>query len=126
MKRGMSGGAHRGPVQPTRQRRTLRFMQILLVLISGALMVLAGYSWGRVDGFQDGRREGNIEAPSSPSMVQTVVLVALGGITIGAAALLQDRAGGVRMPTPARLEELAGRVESAAIERAEKVAEESR
>lgn len=106
-----------------RQRRTIRFVQILLVLVSGALMMFAGYSYGRADGYDDGRRAGEIDAPKEPSIVQTVVLVTLGGVAIAGAGLLQG-AGGVRIPTPARLEELTGRAESAAVERAEKVARE--
>ena len=125
MKRAVTGGAHRGPVAPTRQRRTIRFVQILLVLISGALMTFAGYSYGRVDGYRDGAQRGAIDAPREPSIVQPAVLVILGGVTIAAAGLLSDR-GGVRMPTPARLEELAGRAEGAALTRAEEVASEGR
>lgn len=119
MKRSISGGAHRGPVGIDRQRRTIRFVQVLLVLISGGLMMLAGYSYGRVTGYDDGRKAGAIDAPKEPSIVQTVVLVTLGGITIGAAGLLGGP-GGVRIPTPARLDELSGRAEEAAIERAER------
>lgn len=118
MKRGMVGGTHRGPVAPTRQRRTVRLMQALLVLISGGLMVLAGYSWGRLEGYEAGRRAADLDAPRRPSVVQTVVLVTLGGMTIVLAGALSAH-GAVRMPTPARLDELAGRAEAVAIERAE-------
>jgi hypothetical protein len=48
--------------------------------------------------------------------------VVIGGITIAAAAALQDR-GSVRLPTPARLDELAGRAESVALEKAGSIAE---
>jgi hypothetical protein len=122
MKRQMGGGSHRGPVAITRQRRTIRFVQLILVLISGGLMMLAGYSYGKVTGYEDGRRSGDFDAPEKPSIVQTAVLVTLGGITIGAAGLLQVR-GGVRVPTPARLEEFTARAEAAAVERAERIAE---
>ncbi|CAN5724244.1 hypothetical protein BH24ACT26_BH24ACT26_19720 [soil metagenome] len=121
MKRGMGGGAHRGPVALTRQRRTIRFVQALLILIAAGLLMFAGYSLGRVDGYGDGRRAGELDAPRGPSVLQTVVLAALGsGALIGAFLVQGD--GGVRIPTPARLEELTGRAESAAVERAEKMA----
>ena len=125
MKRGMGGGTHRGPVGIDRQRRTIRFVQILLVLISGGLMMLAGYSYGRVTGYDDGREAAEFDAPKKPSIVQTLVLVTLGGVTIGAAALLGGP-GGVRIPTPARLEELTGRAEAAAVERADRIAAEKK
>lgn len=96
----MGGGAHRGPVAPTRQRRTIRLTQVLLVLISGALTMFAGYSLALDRG-----------------VAQVVVLVILGGIAIGAAGLLSDGPS-VRIPTPARLDELAGRAESVALEKA--------
>ena len=121
MKRAVTGGAHRGPVAPTRQRRTIRFVQILLILTAAALVAFAGYSYGRVDGFDSGKRAGEIDAPREPSTVQTVVLVILGGVAFGAALLLQERSA-VRIPTPSKLDELAGRAEQVAIERAEEVA----
>jgi hypothetical protein len=121
MKRSIGGGTHRGPVGINRQRRTIRFVQALLVLISGGLMMLAGYSYGRVTGYEDGREAEGFDAPKKPSIAQTLVLVTLGGITIGAAGLLGGP-GGVRIPTPARLDELSGRAEAEAIERAEKTA----
>jgi hypothetical protein len=124
MKRSMGGGAHRGPVALARQRRTIRFVQLLLVLIAGGLMMLAGYSYGRHRGYADGLRAGDFDAPKKPSIVQTLVLVTLGGAAIGAAGLLGGP-GGVRIPTPARLEELTGRAEDAAIARAEAIAEQS-
>jgi hypothetical protein len=121
MKRSMAGGTHRGPVGLRRQRRTLRIVQMLLVIIAAALFVFAGYSLGKVDGYGDGRRAEGINAPRPPSPVQSVVLVVLASGSLVAAFLLQGE-GGIRMPTPARLDELAGRAEGAAVERAEKVA----
>ena len=121
MKRAVTGGAHRGPVAPTRQRRTIRFVQILLLLTTAALLAFAGYSYGRADGYQAGQRAGEIDAPREPSQVQTVVLVVLGGIAFGAALLLQERSA-VRIPTPVKLDELTERAEQVAIERAEEVA----
>jgi hypothetical protein len=57
--------------------------------------------------------------------VQTVVLLALGGAALGAAATL-GTGGPLRVPTPARLEELVGRAEETAIRKAEAAAAESR
>jgi hypothetical protein len=125
MKRGMSGGAHRGPVAVTRQRRTIRLVQLLLVAIAAGLFVFAGYSLGRVAGYDDGRRADRLDAPRRPSAVQTVVLLALGGAALGAAATL-GTGGPLRVPTPARLEELVGRAEETAIRKAEDAAAESR
>ena len=113
----MGGGNVRGPVGIVRQRRTIRFVQICLVLIAAALLMLAGYSMGRVKGFEQGRR-GTVGAPAAPSSAKTVVIAVLGLGALGAAVLLQGQ-GGVRLPVPARLEELTGRAESVAIERAE-------
>ena len=118
----MLGGATRGPVEAGRQRRTIRLVQVLLVLISGALMMLAGYSFGRYQGYLSAQGA-SFDRPRRPSPLQPVVLVLLGGITIAAAASLQER-GAVRLPTPARLDELAGRAEDAAIARAEQLAEQ--
>lgn len=123
MKRDIAGGAHRGPVAATRQRRTIRFVQILLVLIAGGLMALAGYSLGRVHGYDAGRRANELDAPRRPSVVQTIVLVSLGGVSIALAGAL-GAGGVVRLPTPARVDELAGRAESVAIQRAEESATE--
>lgn len=117
----MAGGAHRGPVAPTRQRRTLRFVQILLVLTAAGLIAFAGYSYGRVDGYDDGKRAADLDPPRPPSVVQTIVLVVLGAVALTGAVLLQD-GNSVRIPTPARLDELAGRAEQSAIERAEEIA----
>lgn len=121
MKRQMAGGAHRGPVAPNRQRRTIRFVQLLLVLAAAGLLAFAGYSYGRADGYDAGKRAGAIDAPREPSQVQTVVLVVLAGLAFAAATLLQENST-VRVPTPSRLDELAGRAEKVAIERAEEVA----
>lgn len=119
MKRAIGGGAHRGPVALRRQRRTIRLVQVLLVLIAGALLMFAGYALGRSDGFEAGRRAGALEAPRRPSVVQPIVLAILGvGALVGALAVQGD--GGVRIPTPARLEELTGRAEAAAVERAQR------
>ena len=117
----MTGGAHRGPVGLQRQRRTIRFMQVLLVLLATGLLLFAGFSLGRKDGFEAGTRAGTVDAPRSPSAVQVVVLTMMGLTAFGGAFLLGGP-GAVRVPTPARLEELAGRAEQAAIERAEEAA----
>ena len=122
MKRAMLGGSTRGPVEAGRQRRTIRLVQVLLVLISGALMMLAGYSFGRYQGYE-AAQEASFDRPRPPSALQPLVLVLLGGVTIAAAASLQER-GAMRLPTPARLDELAGRAEDAAIARAESFAAE--
>lgn len=105
MKRGMVGGAYRGPVGVGRQRRTIRFVQILLVLIAAGLLMFAGYSMGRRSGFDDGRRAGDIDAPTQPAASQTFVVALLGLGALGAAIALQTD-GGVRLLTPARLREL--------------------
>lgn len=100
MKRAVTGGTHRGPVALRRQKRTIRFVQVLLVLIAIGLAAFAGYS----------SRDG--------SLAQVLVTVVLGGVALAAAGALADGRD-VRIPTPARLDELAGRAERAAIERAE-------
>jgi hypothetical protein len=123
MKRSMGGGTHRGPVGLRRQRRTIRFVQILLVLTAAGLLLFAGYALGRTSGYDAGVAAGEIDAPRRPSSVQTLVLGALGLGALAGAVFLQGD-GTVRVPTPARLEELVGRAESQAIERAEKIAEE--
>ena len=117
----MAGGAHRGPVAPTRQRRTIRFIQLLLVLTAAGLLAFAGYSYGRADGYDAGKRATEIDAPREPSQVQTVVLVVIAGLAFAAATMLQESST-VRVPTPSRLDELAGRAEQVAIEKAEEVA----
>lgn len=121
MKRAALGGAHRGPVAPARQRRTIRFIQTVLILFAIGLFVLAGYSFGRATGFSEGRAAADIDAPREPSPVQGIVLVVLGSIALGGGLLL-SAGGAVRIPTPARLEELVGRAESVAVERAEEAA----
>lgn len=120
MKRAALGGAHRGPVAPARQRRTIRFIQLLLVLFGIGLFVFAGFALENVAGFDARTASGDIDAPRQPSLVQPVVLAAIGSIFIAGAVLLGGRT--VRVPTPARLEELVGRAESVAVERAEEVA----
>ncbi len=118
MKRAAVGGAHRGPVAVSRQRRTLRLVQGILVLLAAILFIYAGYSWGRSSGFEAGRQAADIDAPRRPGAGQTIVLTVIGGSILLAAFLLQS--GGVlRSPVPARLDELAGRAEDAAIARAE-------
>ena len=121
MKRSMAGGAHRGPVGPTRQRRTIRFIQLLLVATALALVAFAGYSYGRVHGYDAGKRVGDLDPPKPPSVGQSAALLALGAIALVGAALLQD-GGGVRIPTPAKLDDLASRAERTAIEKAEEIA----
>ena len=120
-KRAITGGTHRGPVAPSRQRKTIRFIQLLLVLTAAALLAFAGYSYGRADGYDAGKRASEIDAPREPSQVQTAVLVVIAGLAFAAATLLQENST-VRVPTPARLDDLAGRAEQVAIERAEEVA----
>jgi hypothetical protein len=110
-------------VAVTRQRRTIRLVQLLLVAIAAALFVFAGYSLGRVAGYDDGRRADRLDSPQRPSSVQTVVLLALGGVALGAAAML-GTGGVLRIPTPARLEELVGRAEATAIRKTEEAASE--
>ncbi|MEA2505663.1 MAG: hypothetical protein QOH48_281 [Actinomycetota bacterium] len=122
MKRSMGGGSYRGPVGLLRQRRTIRFVQISLVIVAAAFLMYAGYSQGRVSGFEQGRRANSIGAPKAPSQSKSVVLVILGLGALLPAVLLQGQ-GGVRLPVPARLEELTGRAESSAIERAEAASE---
>jgi hypothetical protein len=116
MKRSMAGGAHRGPPAHSRQRRTLRFMQILLAVIAAALFAYAGYSWGRTTGWEQGRSSREIDAPARPGPAQVIVLAVLGAGTLAGAWLIGGP-GPVRMPTPARLEELTGRARQAAAER---------
>jgi hypothetical protein len=116
----MSGGAHRGPVAAGRQRRALRLMQGLLVLVAAGLLMYAGYSLGVARGFDEGRRAGDLGAPTPPHATQTIALFVLGLGALGGAVALQG-GGYVRAPTPARLEELSGRAQTAAIRRAEEV-----
>ena len=106
---------------PSRQRRTIRFMQGLLVITAAGLFILAGYSLGRTDGYESGQRSSQVAPPRKPSNTQTVVLVTLGLVAFGGSFALGGP-GAVRVPTPARLDELAGRAETEAIERAEEAA----
>lgn len=99
MKRAATGGAHRGPVAPERQRRTIRFVQVTLGLIAVGLVVFGSFSF----------------AERSPS--QAVTLLFIGAVAGGAAYLLSDGSS-VRIPTPARLDELAGRAEQVALDKA--------
>jgi hypothetical protein len=122
MKRTMTGGTHRGPLGLRRQRRTIRFVQVLLVVTAAGLLLFAGYAWGRSAGYDAGARAHEIDAPRPPSGAQTIVLAVLGLTALGGAVVLQGD-GTVRIPTPARLDELAGRAERQAIERAEEAAE---
>jgi hypothetical protein len=124
MKRSMAGGAHRGPVAHGRQKKTVRFVQLLLVLLAAAALVFAGYSMGRRAGFDAATSASAGDPPRKPPVAQTIVLAVLGlGALVGAVAL--QTSDGVRIPTPARLDELAGRAESAAVERAEEIAAEN-
>jgi hypothetical protein len=123
MKRSMGGGAHRGPVAHSRQRRTIRFVQILLVLLAAGLLIFAGYSAGKRSGYEAGVRADAAGPPRKPPVAQTVVLVVLGLAGLAGAIALQG-SGDVRIPTPSRLDELAGRAESAAVQRAEELATE--
>jgi TRAP-type C4-dicarboxylate transport system permease small subunit len=124
MKRQMTGGSYRGPLGLRRQRRTIRFTQVLLVLLAAGLLMWAGYSWGKSTGYDEGVGAEEVGAPAPPSATQTVVLAALGTGALLGALLLQGGPETVRIPTPARLDELAGRAESAAVDRAEKIADE--
>lgn len=96
MKRAATGGAHRGPVAPTRQRRTIRFVQLTLGALALGLIAFGVYAVA--------------ERPAA----QAAVLIAIGLVCAGAAYLLSDGPS-VRVPTPARLDELAGRAEQVAI-----------
>lgn len=119
MKRAALGGAHRGPVAPTRQRRTIRFIQVLLLLFGVGLLAFAAVALVDTIGFEPVRA---IDAPREPSLVQPVVLTVVGAIFLGGGLLLGGRT--VRVPTPARLEELVGRAESVALEKAEQASRE--
>ena len=122
MKRGMAGGAYRGPVAHSRQRRTLRLVQVLMVLVAAGLLLFAGYGLGKKVGYDDGRRSGELGAPAQTSTGEVVVPAGLALLFLAGAFYLQAQ-GGLRMPSPARLDELAGRAEQVAVERAEKEAE---
>ena len=102
----MVGGAYRGPVGVGRQRRTIRFVQGLLVLIAALLLFFAGYSLGEAKGFGDGQRADALDAVvQRPAASQTIVLALL-GLGAFAAALLLQTEGGVRLLTPKKLLEL--------------------
>ncbi len=118
MKRAMTGGAHRGPLGLRRQRRTIRFVQLLLVAIGFGLAVFALASAADI-----GQRPMPGTLARSGSIAQPLVLGLVAAVVWGAAWLLADGRG-VRIPTPARLDELAGRAEGAAIARAEVAATE--
>jgi TRAP-type C4-dicarboxylate transport system permease small subunit len=124
MKRAVTGGAHRGPVAHTRQRRTIRLMQILLAIVAAGLFMFGGYSWGESAGYDRGRRASEIGAPGRPGAGQVIVPVVLGGVALAAAWMLGGR-DGARVPTPARLDEFSARAEAAAVERAERLAARS-
>lgn len=98
MKRQAIAGSHRGPVAPTRQRRTIRFVQLTLALIALGLLAFGVYS------------------VAERGVSQALVLVLIGVVAAGAAYLLSDGPS-VRVPTPARLDELAGRAEKVAIDK---------
>lgn len=83
--------------------------------------MFAGYSLGRVNGYEDGTSSDEIGAPTKPGAMEVVVPALLGLATLTGALLLQG-SGGIRMPSPARLDDLAGRAEQVAVERAEKAA----
>lgn len=116
MKRTMTGGTQRGPVAPARQVRTLRVMQLVLVLVGAGLLWLAGAELARGPGGGD-----VLAAHEARSPGKAIALVLLAATAFGGAAALQGR-DGVRLPTPARLEELAGRAEDVARRKAEEAA----
>jgi hypothetical protein len=123
MKRQAIAGTVRGPVGVNRQRRTLRLVQVILVLIAAGLLMFGGYALGKSAGYEDGQSSDELGGPSKPGIAETIVPVVLGLGALGAAIALQGPSG-LRMPTPARLDELAGRAEDAAIDRAETTASE--
>lgn len=98
MKRAVTGGAHRGPVAPTRQRRTIRSVQVTLGLLALGLWAFATFSF------------------AERTVSQALTLLFVGSVCAGGAYLLADGPS-VRIPTPARLDELAGRAESVAIDK---------
>ncbi|HEV3472319.1 MAG TPA: hypothetical protein VG408_03825 [Actinomycetota bacterium] len=117
MKRGMGGGSYRGPLGLRRQRRTIRFVQVLLIGVGFGLAGLALVSLGEVRDRPD-----PLTLAVEGSIAQPIVLGLLALFSWFAAWLLADGLGSVRIPTPARLDELAGRAEDAAIARAEEAA----
>src|SRR5688572_6305344 len=116
MKRPMLGGAHRGPVAPGRQRRTIRFVQVLLAAMGLGLIALTVASALEIVG-HDPSGFGSFDRPRPPSWGQPVVLAILACVSLAAAAAL-GVGRTVNLPTPARLEEFVGRAESVAIDRA--------
>lgn len=112
MKRALTGGSYRGPLGLRRQRRTIRFVQLLLIAIGTGLVVFAFVAAAGMDERPD---PGTLARAGS--LAQPVVLGLLALVAWGAAWLLADGRE-VRIPTPARLDELAGRAEQAAIARA--------
>jgi hypothetical protein len=110
----MVGGAYRGPVGFGRQRRTIRIVQVLLVLIAGGLLVFAGYSMGQSSGYERGQKSDELGAPSKPGVSQTIALTILGLAFLGGAFAIQSE-GGVRLLTPARLRDMELRGEGAPI-----------
>lgn len=111
MKRGMAGGAYRGPVGLRRQKRTIRFVQILLALSALGVAVIAIATW------PDGTSPQRGTLARATTLAQPLVLLVMAGaLAIGAWLLTDGR--DVRIPTPARLEELAGRAEQVAITKA--------
>jgi hypothetical protein len=99
-------------------------MQGLLVVVAAGLLMLAGYSWGRASGYDEGKRAEQVGAPKEPGIGATVVL-AVFGLGALAGAFILGGPEGVRIPSPARLEELAGRAEAAAVDRVERTAKRS-
>ena len=116
MKRGMGGGTYRGPLGLRRQKRTIRFVQILLAVSAVVIAVVAIATW------PDGRtpQHGTLARPTS--IAQPFVMLVMAAALGGGAWLLADGRD-VRIPTPARLEELAGRAEQVAIDRASEPAD---
>lgn len=112
----MAGGAHRGPLGLRRQRRTIRFVQLLLVATG---IGLAAFALATVTEIGREPQPGTLAVATR--VAQPIVLSALALGAWGGAWLLADGRG-VRIPTPARLEELAGRAEAAAIVRAQEAA----
>lgn len=107
----MAGGASRGPVAISRQRRTIRLVQGLLVLTAAGLLMFAGYSLGRVRGFSEATRAGELDAPKKPAPLEVLVPALLGVVALGSALGLQTD-GGVRLLTPARLRDMEMRGET--------------
>ena len=111
----MVGGAYRGPVGLQRQRRTIRMVQIFLIVIAAGLLLFAGYSLGRSSGYDRGLKADELGAPPRPAVSQTIVLVILGlGALAGSLAIQSE--GGVRLLTPARLRDMELRGEGIPIE----------